>query len=58
VIVANNHFAEQGLSLLIMDLSKKDRVEDAYKVKEKLIKLSQQKQRFVIVCNNHFAVIT
>lgn len=41
MIVGNNHFAEQGLFLLVMDLSKKDRVEDAYKVKGILIKLSQ-----------------
>ncbi|EHX45262.1 hypothetical protein AB82_2709 [Escherichia coli 2-005-03_S3_C1] len=32
---------EQGSSLLMMDLSKKDCVEDAYKVKEKLIVFSQ-----------------
>ena len=41
MIVANNHFAGQGLPLLMMDLSKKDRVEDANKTKEILIKLSQ-----------------
>ncbi|KAB7520706.1 hypothetical protein GBV94_25465 [Klebsiella pneumoniae] len=41
VIVRNNHSAEQGLPLLILDLSKKDRVEDAHKVKGKLINLSQ-----------------
>jgi len=41
VIVANNHSAEQGLPLLILDLSKKDRVVDAYKVKVKLIKQSR-----------------
>lgn len=41
VIVRNNHSAEQGLPLLILDLSKKDRVEDAHKVKRKLINLSQ-----------------
>ncbi len=33
--------AGQDLPLLMMDLSKKDRVEDAYKVKGILIKLSQ-----------------
>ncbi|EAB6606423.1 hypothetical protein A4N84_13725 [Salmonella enterica subsp. enterica serovar Newport] len=41
VIVRNNHSAEQGLPLLILDLSKKDLVEDAHKVKGKLINLSQ-----------------
>ena len=41
MIVANNHSAEQGLPLLILDLSKKDRVEDASKVEGKLIKHSQ-----------------
>ncbi|KDY36131.1 hypothetical protein AC48_0583 [Escherichia coli 2-427-07_S3_C3] len=39
--VHTNHFVGQGLPLLMMDLSKKDRIEDAYKVKEILNKLSQ-----------------
>ncbi|GKP96243.1 hypothetical protein NUKP71_52490 [Klebsiella quasipneumoniae] len=41
MIVANNHSAEQGLPLLILDLSKKDRVVDANKTKEILIKQSR-----------------
>jgi len=35
VIVGNNHSAVRSLSPIMMDLSKKDRVEDAYKVKGK-----------------------
>lgn len=42
----------------MMDLSKKDRVEDAYKVKGILIKHSKYKQHFVIVQNNHWLSIT
>ncbi|EAM8613917.1 hypothetical protein JP88_004725 [Salmonella enterica subsp. enterica] len=38
MIVANNHSAVRSLSPIMMDLSKKDRVEDAYKVKVKAIK--------------------
>lgn len=37
----------------MMDLSKKDRVEDANKTQEILIKLSLLSQRFVIGRNNH-----
>ncbi|EHX20924.1 hypothetical protein ECDEC12A_5534 [Escherichia coli DEC12A] len=49
---------EQGSSLLMMDLSKKDCVEDAYKVKEKLIVVLTIKAAIRDCRNNHFAVIT
>ena len=38
MIVQDNHIAVQGSALLMLDLSKKDRVEDANKTREILIK--------------------
>ncbi|UUO72947.1 hypothetical protein DR190_15850 [Klebsiella pneumoniae] len=53
MIVQNNHTAVRSLSPIMMDLSKKERVEDANKTQEILIKLSLLRQRFVIGRNNH-----